>query len=574
MFKKLSVRVSFLIMIIITIVMIGFTVFLVKDRSKELEELIISKGVTSAKIGADIMGNVLNTIVDNGLFTKKEVFNFDLVPIDIPEKLAQKYKNVSQKQIDSIKKYHYVTTLDSYLDSAILVIEDKFMEDPQVAYAALLDKNSYLPAHNTKFNKSVTGDFVHDRDTSRSKRIYTDKVALAAVGNKDKDYLKQVYHRDTGEVMWDISVPVFVKGSHWGVFRFGISMEMTKIAVNELKWKLIALMSALLFILILVVSQVISFMMKPLKVLHDGVESIAKGDLSFKYKQVSNDEICDLAKAFEKMVKDLNTYIVDLKTTTAAKEKMEGELKIAHDIQMGILPKLFPPYPKVPFFDLKAMLLPAKSVGGDLYDFFMIDEENFCFVIGDVSGKGVPAALLMAVTMTLIKTLAREVKFPEEIMGKVNNEIAKDNDSCMFITTFCGILNIKTGKVIYANAGHNPPLIIRKNKKVEYLGIAKGPAIGVVEDVDYKREELSLKPGDSLFLYTDGVTEAFNDKDEEFSDKKLLETVELYKENEAKDLIRKVLQVVQNFSQGVPQSDDITMMVLKYTGNEKFDKTL
>ncbi|MBT7088490.1 SpoIIE family protein phosphatase [bacterium] len=566
MFKKLSVRVSLLIMIIITIVMIGFTVFLIKDRSEELEEIIINKGVTSAKIGADIMEDVLTTIIDNGIFTKKEVFNFELVPIELPRKLTQKYKNVSEKQLNSIKRYHYVTTLDSYLDNALVEIEDKFLEDPQVAYAALLDKNSYVPAHNTKFNKRLTGDFVYDRNNSRSKRIYTDKVGLAAVRNKDKDYLKQVYYRDTGEVMWDISAPVFVKGEHWGAFRFGVSMEMTKKAVNELKWKLIVLMSVLLIVLVLVVSQVIAFMMRPLKVLHQGVNKLAKGNLSFKQEKFSNDEIGDLGKAFTKMVNDLKDYIEKLKTTTAAKEKMEGELRIAHEIQMGILPKIFPPYPKVPFFDLKAMLLPARSVGGDLYDFFMIDEDNFCFVIGDVSGKGVPAALLMAVTMTLIKTLAKEVMLPEEIMARVNNEIAKDNESCMFVTTFCGILNVKTGVVNYANAGHNPPLIIRKNKKVEYLKVARGPAVGAVEDVTYQREKIILKPGDTIYMYTDGVTEAFNDRDEEFSEKRLLETVELYRDNNAKDLIRKSLQVVQNFSQGVAQSDDITMLVLKYTG--------
>jgi serine phosphatase RsbU (regulator of sigma subunit)/HAMP domain-containing protein len=569
MFKKLSVRVSLLIMIIITIVMIGFTVFLIKDRSEELEEIIINKGVTSAKIGADIMEDVLTTIIDNGIFTKKEVFNFELVPIELPRKLTQKYKNVSEKQLNSIKMYHYVTTLDSYLDNALVEIEDKFLEDPQVAYAALLDKNSYVPAHNTKFNKRLTGDFVYDRNNSRSKRIYTDKVGLAAVRNKDKDYLKQVYYRDTGEVMWDISAPVFVKGEHWGAFRFGVSMEMTKKAVNELKWKLIVLMSILLIILVLVVSQVITFMMRPLKILHQGVNKLAKGNLSFKQEKFSNDEIGDLGKSFTKMVNDLKDYIEKLKTTTAAKEKMEGELRIAHEIQMGILPKIFPPYPKVPFFDLKAMVLPARSVGGDLYDFFMIDEDNFCFVIGDVSGKGVPAALLMAVTMTLIKTLAKEVMLPEEIMARVNNEIAKDNESCMFVTTFCGILNVKTGVVSYANAGHNPPLIIRKNKKVEYLKVARGPAVGAVEDVTYQREKITLKPGDTIYMYTDGVTEAFNDQDEEFSEKRLLETVELYKDNNAKDLIRKSLQVVQNFSQGVAQSDDITMLVLKYTGVEK-----
>lgn len=178
----------------------------------------------------------------------------------------------------------------------------------------------------------------------------------------------------------------------------------------------------------------------------------------------SKDEVGGLTRDFRVMRDSLNDHIRQLTETTAARERMESELNIAHDIQMSILPKIFPPFPTRDEFDLFALIVPAKEVGGDFYDFFQLTENRLCFVIGDVSGKGVPAALFMAVTKTLIKSFAREREdvTPEAILTHVNEELASDNDACMFVTLFCGMLNTKSGEILYANAGHNPPLVIKK----------------------------------------------------------------------------------------------------------------
>ncbi|MBT3261504.1 SpoIIE family protein phosphatase [bacterium] len=362
---------------------------------------------------------------------------------------------------------------------------------------------------------------------------------------------------------WLVYVPLSSSGWSLGIFISNTELMAEITNLTEIVILIGLLGFALLLVVIVLIARSIT---GPIRKLVEKTGNISKGDFNFELKPIERtDEVGKLTSSFIMMRNSLKKYIKELKATTAAKERMESELKIAHDIQMGILPKAFMPSEKMPF-SLWALLEPAKEVGGDLYDYFMIDEENFCFVLGDVSGKGVPAALLMAVTMTLIKSLAKVSKDPADIMAKVNDELAKENDACMFVTTFCGILNMKTGKVVYANAGHNPPLMIKKGQKVEYLKLAKGPAVGVLENIEYKKESLILKPGDAIYMYTDGVTEAFNDRDEEFSEKRLLETIELYRDEEAKDLLRKTLQVVHDFSQGVPQSDDITMLVLKYSG--------
>ncbi len=235
----------------------------------------------------------------------------------------------------------------------------------------------------------------------------------------------------------------------------------------------------------------------------------AMGDYP-KALECSNERF-DLAHGlFKDTLKTINDAVTKLQEITIAKERIESELKVAHDIQMSIVPKIFPDFVNRPEFDMYPILAPAKEVGGDLYDFFFIDNDHLCFVIGDVSGKGVPASLFMAVTQTLIKSTAGEVDCPAGIMERVNKELVRDNDSCMFVTVFCGILNIRTGEVRYANAGHNPPLIIRKNGGVEYLPIGQNCAVGVNESATFLPETLVLQPEDSIYMYTDGVTEALS----------------------------------------------------------------
>lgn len=371
----------------------------------------------------------------------------------------------------------------------------------------------------------------------------------------------------TGKKCWMVYAPLPSTGWSLSVL---FPQDELMADVTKLNRTVLALgISGFLFLLTVIVL-IAGTITKPLRALVRTTKDIATGNLNFNLPPIkSQDEVGKLASSFIYMKGALKKYIAQLKDTTAVKERMESELKIAHDIQMGIVPKTFPPFPERPEFDIYAVLVPAKEVGGDLYDFFFIDRDHLCLVIGDVSDKGVPAALFMAVVKTLIKTIAGELKSPDKILQKVNKEVALENDSCMFVTVFCAILNTVTGEIDYANAGHNAPLVIRRERQVEFLKKTGNPAVGAREDVIYKREKLILQAGDTICMYTDGVTEAFNKQEELFSEEKLKKEVSIHQQDSAEQLVKAMLKKVKDFSQGVPQSDDITIVALKYLRSSK-----
>ncbi|MEN6327196.1 MAG: PP2C family protein-serine/threonine phosphatase, partial [Syntrophomonas sp.] len=252
------------------------------------------------------------------------------------------------------------------------------------------------------------------------------------------------------------------------------------------------------------------------------------------------------------------------KETQRTKELIEGELSVAREIQMSIVPKIFPAFPERPEFDVFAVLEPAKEVGGDLYDFFLLDDDHLCFTVGDVSGKGVPASLFMAVTKTLIKAKADIKLGPDEILYQVNNELCKDNDSGMFVTEFLGILTISSGEVVFSNGGHNIPYLLKNNGVVEALPKIPGMALGVMEDVGYVQANIRLNAGDSLVLYTDGVTEAMNPAGELLSEARLENILREFDSQTVQEEVHHILRSTRQFVNGASQSDDITILVMKY----------
>jgi phosphoserine phosphatase RsbU/P len=250
------------------------------------------------------------------------------------------------------------------------------------------------------------------------------------------------------------------------------------------------------------------------------------------------------------------------------KQRMEEALKLAHDIQMSMLPKIFPPFPERHEFDIFAAIAPAKEVGGDLYDFFFLDDDHLCFAVGDVSGKGVPASLFMAVTKTLFRATASIGGTPGEILARLNAEICRDNESCMFVTVFCGILNIRTGQVDYSNGGHNLPYYLHQRgvSPLESLG---GRALGLVKQSPYASGRMVLGPGEALLLYTDGVTEAMDSRERLYSDQRLAEFLASNRGSAPRQIIGDLIGDVRQFAGGAPQSDDITVLALLYFGTTK-----
>ncbi len=293
-------------------------------------------------------------------------------------------------------------------------------------------------------------------------------------------------------------------------------------------------------------------------------EAIASGNLDVPVELASDKDA--LGKALRTMAQDLKSYIKTIKETTAAKERIESELRIAREIQMGILPKIFPPFPERDEIEIYAILEPAKEVGGDFYDFFFIDDDHLCFAVGDVSGKGVPAALFMAVSKTLVKMKATRGLTSDQVLSTVNQDLSLENPSLMFVTILLGILNIRSGEFEYSNGGHPPPFILRTDGEVMELELPEGLPLGVMEDYDYQSKKTVLEKGETIFLYTDGVTEAMNPEEELFSDERLEQTLARLRERDIAEIVHGVQSEIETFSTGTTQSDDITMLTLRFHG--------
>jgi sigma-B regulation protein RsbU (phosphoserine phosphatase) len=334
----------------------------------------------------------------------------------------------------------------------------------------------------------------------------------------------------------------------------------------RLSWTIILLGIGGLLVLILVVASGSRSITGPLTAIAAATESISEGNLDVELPPAKNrDEVGRLTEAFRRMTESLKEHIRQLTETTAAKQRIESELNIAREIQMSTLPKIFPPLPHIRELEMYAMIEPAREVGGDLYDFYLTDPERFCFVIGDVSGKGVPASLFMAIAKTLIKSTADHFRSPEEVLCHVNDVLSDGNEKSMFVTTFFAAISTKTGEVEYSNGGHNPPLLIRKGGAPEFMTDAKGIAVGALEGMTFSKATLRLAPGDRLFLYTDGVTEAMDPSGAMYGEERMVETVRAGSGKTPKAMILDLLDDVHAFSKG-EHSDDITMMALKYLG--------
>ena len=244
------------------------------------------------------------------------------------------------------------------------------------------------------------------------------------------------------------------------------------------------------------------------------------------------------------------------------KDRMQQELNVGRDIQMSMLPVDFPPYPDRKEFSIHALLKPAREVGGDFYDFFFVSDDEICLVLGDVSGKGVPAALFMAVTKTMIKTQAADDSSPASIVTRVNEELSADNPACMFVTLFVAIVNVRSGELRFTNAGHNPPYILRHDGKLDCLDQRHGPIIGAVEGVAYREDQIEIGEKDTLLLFTDGVTEAMDTSNQLYSEARLEEFLKK-SDNTPEQLTVAVLDAVEQFATGAEQADDITILAFR-----------
>ncbi len=294
---------------------------------------------------------------------------------------------------------------------------------------------------------------------------------------------------------------------------------------------------------------------------------VAQGDLDVDLADIrSHDEIGNLAQAFQSMTVSLKKHIRDLMEMTGAKQRMESELAIAAQIQRSMLPSRFPAFPERKDFDIYAVMAPAKTVGGDFYQFFLIDENRLCLAVGDVADKGVPASMFMAVTTFLIRVAADQGATPDKILSLVNRHICRENDTCTFVTIFCAILDLHSGELWYSNAGHDAPLISCPGRDAIELPMPPGPAAGLIVSATYVTERVMLEPGSILLAFTDGLTDALNEKQEAYSGKRLERVVTSLDSCDVATMVEHIREDVERFSGEAEQFDDLTLMAVCYRG--------
>ena len=357
-----------------------------------------------------------------------------------------------------------------------------------------------------------------------------------------------------------------------------IIQNLTDEKVKTLDSTLIAVMVLMLLIALILWAAVTTLIgrklatkfVKPIKELSEGVRDIAMGNFEKKLEVINTgDEIESLSTTFNAMTDELQDYIKNLSVVTAEKERIAAELDFAKNIQQSVLPREFPPFPDKTEFEIYATMEAAKEVGGDFYDFYLADENHLVVTIADVSGKGVPAALFMMTSKTVLKNFVLMANTADDLaaaMTLANKQLCQNNDEMMFVTVFLAMLNLKTGKLIYVSAAHNYPLIYQ-NEKYTYFPKIKSFALGIRPKAQYEQHELQMEKGDILFLYTDGVTEAENVDKELYSNERLEEFLNSTDKNLPLDkLLEQVRQSIKNHAGDAQQSDDITMLALRFNG--------
>ncbi len=312
-----------------------------------------------------------------------------------------------------------------------------------------------------------------------------------------------------------------------------------------------------LLLMLWTLSKILNRELQPLGVLAKQAETIASGNFNESLPTTERiDEIGKLSQSFSEMQASLVKYIDELTVTTANKERIEGELRIAREIQMGMVPRIFPAFPERDDIDLYASMTPAKEVGGDLYDFF-IQHNKMYFCVGDVSGKGVPASLFMAVTRNLFRVVAQQELPPAEVARQINDTLSEDNEQGMFVTMFIGILDLRTGRLEFCNCGHNPPVY-----KGEFLPMEANAPLGLFAGIEFTGETIDDIENNMMLFYTDGLNEAENMAHEQFGDERLLNFMQ-HEATTAKNTILEIQEAVANFVGDAEPSDDLTMLCLK-----------
>lgn len=498
------------------------------------------------------------------------------------DEACQRYLEKGTQCANTVISFLHSKDFDTYLNEGI----NETYEVDKKQIQNIVECNDLISIYIFRPLNDVNG-VKYIFDCTSSAAGYSDELLGKEIYGLEPDsyenYCKVYNNELNDEYMWEITnneygylasvyLPIFSEDNKV-VAAIGIDMSMNEILslVKQQTYQMSFTISLIIICFAIMLLMIIDFVViKPLKLLSKEMTTYVKSDQDLEKKNIviskHHNELSMIAESFNKMTVKLCDYVADLKRVMEEKHKIHAELNVAKKIQASMLPCIFPAFPSRDDFDIYATMDPAKEVGGDFYDFFIINERYLAMTIADVSGKGVAAALFMVIAKTLLKNEAENCNSVEEILIKVNNQLCKNNSEGLFVTAFMTLFDLETGELSYSNAGHNKPLIYRKKTgKFEWLEAKHGFVLAGLDNFKYKLEKSYLDVGDILYLYTDGVTEDMNSKGDLFSDDRLiglLNTLD-FKKITLKDALVEVRNQLDLFAGSAPRSDDITMLIFK-----------
>lgn len=393
-------------------------------------------------------------------------------------------------------------------------------------------------------------------------------VALARSGERSDSYFisESIYGYNTSAIL-----PIVLEGSTAAVIGVEIPMATLQKALGDyVSHSVLSMLVVTVLCLAVYVHILYRSIIAPINLIAGEASSFVKEEnqVSTELEKIrTGDEIQTLSETLLKMERDINHYIDNLTKVTAEKERIGAELNVATQIQADMLPRIFPAFPGRQEFDIFATMNPAKEVGGDFYDFFLTDSDHLALVVADVSGKGIPAALFMVISKTLIKNQAQMGDSPAQILQAVNDQLCENNEAEMFVTVWLGILEISTGKLTAVNAGHEYPIMKKDGGEYEMLDDPHGFVMGVMPGMQYQEYEIWMHKGDSIYVYSDGAPDAVNAEEEQFERERLLASLNRVPGASPSELLGQVKGDIDRFVGEAAQFDDITMLCMRYCGN-------
>lgn len=459
------------------------------------------------------------------------------------------------------KQFLGVLAVDMSLDDLTEKVQS--VKPYSKSYLTIMDRNLNFVVHPDK-NLILKGNPTKVLDKNKyevNETIFVDiKNQVRGIGAfGDRGAQKYLYYAPIKRIGWTVTLECDEDEIIAGVSKVRLQMVcMSILGIIGLAFVCLFLMRKFL---------------RPIRLYSNAALHIAEGNFHTRLPRMhDHNELWALGNSLDHMQHSLDKYIQELKSTTQEKGRIESELNIASKIQMSMIPKIFPPYPDRDDTDIYGTLIPAKAVGGDLYDFFLRDEKLF-FCVGDVSGKGVPASLVMAVTRSLLRIVAAQESRPERIVASLNNSMSDMNESNMFVTLFVGVLDLPTGRFRYCNAGHNAPVIIDgESHEVKMLDVKPNLPIAILPEMKFEMQETVISPNTTIFMYTDGLTEAENKEKELFGDDRMIEVLTGMENKTSKEQIETMLDAVHQHVKDAEQSDDLTMISIKYQRKQRETK--